>query len=131
MYSTDYFIRYIHSPRHASYDLKRGFSVSNYAFFDTKREALNSSMIDAGFDPATLQCFQIAGRRRWAFALPGLCGFGPFETAEEAQERAKDTHGYGCQDFEYVAIYTGKYVGQADGDGDCFKPTALVKIIKL
>ncbi len=131
MYTTDYFIRYVRQPHYARYDLKRGFSISNYTFYNTKREALNSSMIDAGFDPATLRRFWIAGRYRWAFALPGLCGFGPFETAEEAEAAAAGTRGYGCQDFDYVAIYTGKYAGEADGDGDCFKPTTLVKVVKL
>lgn len=148
MYRTDYFIRFVNSPEHAQCDLERGYSFSSYAAFEAKDEAvefwadlLQVSLDDRGeFDPeadpeaAEELSDRIGYQAGWGYGLKldGLCGFGPFETAEEAEEQALARRGYNGVEWPAAAIYTGRHIGQADcGDGDMFVPTQLVKVIEI
>lgn len=130
MYETDYFVRFVLSPPQARRDLRRGYSFSGYIFHKSLAEAMD---FWSDFRPVDRSDF---GRcdQGWGLKLDGLCGFGPFETIEEAEEVASENRGYGDGTgyWPMAAIYIGTYVGQADGgDGDMFRPSKLIKIIEF
>ncbi len=127
MYDTDYFVRYVLSPAQARRDLRRAYSFSGYAFFPTKREAREYWQDLGVADPALARC-----REGWGLRLDGLCGFGPFETVEEAEEFARSSRGYNDVEYPAAAVYSGRWLCQADGgDGEVFRPDRLVKVIQL
>lgn len=128
MYGTDYFIRFVSEKEHAESDLERGYSFHEYLFFDTEEQAREFGE-DMNMDTENIVAFQRDGGTVYAFAMNGLCGFGPYETVEEAEEQIAERGGYNGVEWPLAAIYTGSYSGQADGDGDMFSPTLLVKVV--
>ncbi len=127
MYDTDYFVRFVANAAQARRDLRRGYSFSSYAFFPTKAEA-REFWHDLGVsEPALGRC-----REGWGLKLDGLCGFGPFESVEEAEAFARDRQGYNDVEYPAAAVYAGRWLSQADGgDGDVFRADRLVKVIQF
>jgi hypothetical protein len=121
----EYFIRFGACEEWLRCDLERGYSFSAYDFYSTREEAEESdAILYFGVDPE-----QIAqnSNGQWGIALDGLCGFGPFDTIEEAEEAAQDKGAYGI--YDVCGIYTGRYAGMADGaDGDVFVASTLEKV---
>ena len=123
----EYFARFVLDKNQARRDRRRGYSFSSYALFPTKDEAREFWCELGVSDPEIGRC-----KHGFGLALDGLCGFGPFETLEEATQFALETCGYNGVEWPVAAIYTGHYVGQADcGDGDVFSPTRLIKTLEV
>lgn len=131
MYGKDFFIRFVDSRSHAECDLKRGYSFSQYALFATRNEAVEfwSDQLQRDVEASEIGYQRGAG---YGLRLAGLCGFGPFESIEEAREFAQNRRGYNGVRWPCAAIFVGQYLGQADGgDGDMFRVAELVEIIKF
>lgn len=128
--SEHYFIRFAQSAEHLTCDLERGYSFRLYQFWSTRAAALDSDLVEFyGVDPETLAEHDDG---QFGFALPGLCGFGPFDSLDEAEAEARERGGYNLVEWPVAGIYTGRYVEEADaGDGQVFRPTALVRTIDL
>jgi len=121
-----YFIRFVQSEEYAKCDLERGFSFVDYNFFDTAEDVAEFYELDGTDDVAK------HNDGKFGIALNGLCGFGPFETIEEARAEGLDRRGYNGIAWPGFAIYAGSYVEDTRvWDGDCFRPTALVEFVKL
>jgi hypothetical protein len=122
---TAYFIRFSACEEWLKYDLERGYSFSQYEFYPTREDALESdAIVYFGWDP---DCIAQNSNGQWGIALDGLCGFGPFDSIEEAEEAAWDKGAY--LSYDTCGIYTGRYVGIPDGaDGDMFAPLTLEKV---
>lgn len=126
-----FFTRFVTSAEQAQKDLERGFSFSDYALFDTPEDVLEMYGIE---DVDSVELAQDNGARagQWGIALNGLCGFGPFESAEEAEEYARENRGYNGIAWPVAAIFAGSYVSEERvWDGDCFRPQSIVKIVEL
>jgi hypothetical protein len=125
-----YYVRFVNDHEQARRDLKRGYSFSSYALFPTARDAKEfwSDMLQRPVLSSELgRC-----KHGYGLRLPGLCGFGPFETVEEAVDYALEHRGYNGVNWPAAAIYEGRYAGEADcGDGDMFVPERLVSFVKL
>ena len=121
-----YFIRFVQSEEYALHDLERGFSFVDYNFFDSAEDVVEFYALEDADEVAEL------APGRFGIALNGLCGFGPFETVEEARAEGLDRRGYNGVDWPGFAIFTGSYVEDTRvWDGDCFRPTALVEFVTL
>jgi len=121
-----YFVRFVENEGYARCDLERTYSFSDYALFDTPEDVVDFFGLDNADDVAQHD------DGRFGVALNGLCGFGPFETIEEAREYGLENRGYNGIDWPGFAIYTGSYVEDTRvWDGDCFRPRALVEFVKL
>lgn len=136
-----YFIRFVGSDANAQADLERGYSFREYQFFMSDEDARESDFVEYyGVDADTIESFEVSSGEPfgfdagvttlYGFALDGLCGFqSDAETLEEAIEEAK-TRSYNGGYWPWVAVYTGRYCGQADGgDGDLFVPQTLEMVI--
>jgi hypothetical protein len=112
----------VEATAHAQADLARGFSYAGYADYPTEAAALASDLVEYnGVDPETI-CRHENGS--WGFRLDGLCGY------EHDREDILD-YPYSAN-ADFYALYEGEYVGQADqGDGDLFRPTALLGVEAL
>lgn len=126
-----YYTRFVQSQEQARADLERGYSFSDYALFETVEDVLehfgieNAESVEIGRD-------NFARPGWYGIALNGLCGFGPFDTIEEAEEYAHEKRGYNGIVWPAAAIFEG--YGVSDDrvwDGDCFVARALVKIIEF
>ncbi len=125
MYRTDYFVRFVLDSQQARRDLRRGYSFSGYVFSARKAEARDFWRDLGVSDPDLGRC-----REGWGLRLAGLCGFGPFASAEEAAEFARNRRGYNGVAWQTAAIYEGRWVASCD-DGDVFRALRLAKVIKL
>ena len=127
---TDYYIRYALSADHLADDLERGYSFRLYQFFSSEEAARQSDLVEFyGVDPETIARHNDG---TFGFALPGLCGFGPFDSVEEAEEEARQTRGYNHMEWPVAGIFAGRYVEEADAsDGQVFHADALVKVVNL
>ena len=125
MYKTDYFVRFVQNKSQARRDLRRGYSFSSYVFLPTKKETREYWEENGVENPGLARCDQ-----GWGLKLDGLCGFGPFETIEEAESYAREKKGYAGVEWPAAAIYTGSHIGSV-ADGDLFRPAKLEKIILL
>lgn len=130
---TTYFIRFVSSPEHAQSDFERGYSFRLYQFFQSHDEAASSDLVEFyGVDADTIVAFERNGETVYGFALDGLCGFGPYYAVEDAEEDARHRSGYNGMEYDFAAIYTGAYIGEADAqDGDVFQASELVKVVVL
>lgn len=131
MYQTDHFIRFVNKPEHAEADMERGHSFAAYQFFDTPEQA-GDFADDYGYDREDVAPIERDGATQYGVALPGLAGFGPYETREEAEHAAREKRGYNGVEWPFAAIFTGSHVGETDGgDGDLFRPKALLGTVDL
>lgn len=126
-----FFVRFTGSPEAAQKDLERGFSFSDYVLFDSPEDVLEHFGIeDANSVDLAQDNGECAGQ--WGIALNGLCGFGPFDSLEEAEEYIQENRGYNGVEWPAAAIFSGSYVSdERVWDGDCFRPHAIAKIIEL
>lgn len=76
-----YFVRFTNNPE---LDAERGYSFAGYQLFDTRDEAIAEFVNLHGEDEELIAQDNIT--KRWGRRLSGLCGFGPFETLDEANE---------------------------------------------
>ena len=124
---TQYFIRFAPSAEYLRCDMARGFSFREYQLFATREECEHHDFVEFyGVDPDTIAQNSDG---KWGFALDGLCGFGPFDSVEEAEEAIEDRGGYGS--YSVGGIFTGRYVQEPSvQDGDVFVPLSLIKIVE-
>ncbi|HXT35023.1 MAG TPA: hypothetical protein VN837_05550 [Chloroflexota bacterium] len=103
----------------AQADLDRGYSYAGYADYPTEASALASDLVAFhGVDPDTA-CQHENGT--WGFRLEGLCGY-------EHDRDAISDYPYAAN-ADFYALFEGEYLGSADqGDGDVFRPTALLSV---
>lgn len=113
-----YFIRFSDCAQWLEDDAKRGFSFNAYQFADSPEE------FEEMYGEYSGELAQNSNGQ-WGIALNGLCGYGPFETTEEAEEEACNGS-YGI--YTVAGIFTGSeaYDSRND-DGTCFRPLSLVK----
>lgn len=126
---SSYYLRY---TADAQGDLAVGVSFVGYMMYATQEEAIEEhSLSGAGCDED--QIIFEERSQKWGYAHSGLCGFGPFETIEEAEaEISRDAQyaGYGSVP---AAIFEGvdSFDFDIDGcdEGPFFTPLAVVKIV--
>lgn len=123
---TQYFIRYAANEQHHECDAARGYSFAYYQFAATPEELLAEYL---GIDEVTeddIDRYNVAPTSdgQYGFALAGLCGYGPFESIEDAREAARNGS-YGS--YDVAGIYEGYEAGVDDDCNVLFKPTRLVE----
>lgn len=125
-----YYIRYSDSEQWLQDDLKRGYSFKSYSF-DSSAEALLEEMgydLDEGNVDDLIEQYDIRehSNGQYGFALNGLCGYGPFETVEEALEESRNGS-YGI--YTTCGIFEGYHRGiDFDSNATLFHPVKLVKV---
>lgn len=127
----EFFVRFVGSVEAAQKDMERGFSFSDYILFDTPEDVLEHFGIE---DADSVEIAQDNGEcaGQWGIALNGLCGFGPFESIEDAEAHALENRGYNGIQWPVAAIFAGNYVSDDRvWDGDCFRPHSVAKIMEL
>lgn len=123
-----FFIRFTNQPEA---DLERGFSFAGYMLFDTREQAIEEfSFLDGDdFDEGLVAQDNTTGM--WGRRLSGLCGFGGFDSVEEATEAIpeyEDRMYYNPQTavvFEGVDSWDSSIDG-SDDEGARFAPTKIV-----
>lgn len=124
----EYFVRYSDSQEWLEADTQRGYSFHSYQFAESPEELLEMYYPDRLEDETIDDLVDEMDIRehsngQYGFALPGLCGYGSFESIEEA-EAAKSSYGI----YSVCGIFEGYSVG-ADPDGNAlFRPVRLVKV---
>lgn len=134
-----YFIRFTHNPQA---DLERGYSFIGYQLETTREEAFETMAQNEGdyyaedFDMEAYielnedRIAQDNVTSMWGIRRSGLCGYGEYETIEEAlADYSNLSNQY--RDMKYMAIYEGFAVRSSlDGqdDGIAFKPESIVYI---
>lgn len=125
-----YYIRFSDSEQWLQDDLKRGYSFKSYSF-DSSAEGL---LEELGYDldeedvDALVEQYDIRehSNGQYGFALAGLCGYGPFETVEEALEESRNGS-YGV--YTTCGIFEGYDSGiDLDSNASLFFPVKLVKV---
>lgn len=115
---TEYFIRFSDNASWLQCDAERGYSFNAYQFADSP-EAFEEMYGDYSGELAQ------NSNGQWGIALDGLCGYGPFETMDEAEEEARNGS-YGI--YTSCGIFTGREIYDPRNDEGCtFVPTALIK----
>lgn len=113
-----YFIRFSDNEAWLKCDAERGYSFNAYQFADSPEEF---GEMYGEFDGELAQ----NSNGQYGIALDGLCGYGPFETLEEAEEKAHNGS-YGI--YTVAGIFAGRESYDPRNDeGTCFVPTSLVK----
>jgi hypothetical protein len=121
---------------YAQADLDRGHSFAGYAGYPTEEAARESDEVEFyDVDPDSIAQHADGS---WGFALEGLCGFA-VDLTEDGYPTIADaladgiTQNYETRGgYQFVALYEGSYLGQADGaDGDLFRPAALLSVEAL
>lgn len=126
---TQYFIRYSDSEQWLQDDAKRGYSFAAYKFDNSIEELLE----EEGYDLDEYDIDDLAERLNvrehsngtYGFALNGLCGYGPFESIEEALEESRNGS-YGA--YTVCGIYEGYDRGFDEDLAQLFTPVALVQV---
>lgn len=104
-----FFIRF---TTNAQADLERGYSFAGYQLFDSREEAVAEFVELHGDDEELIAQDNVTGM--WGRRLSGLCGFGPFATAEEA---AANVDGFRGNYNGAHAIFQGVESWNPDIDG--------------
>lgn len=128
----EYFIRYSDSKEWLEDDLKRGYSFHSYQFAASPEELLEEYYSERLEDEEVedlIEEMNIAEHSNdpYGFALRGLCGYGPFEAVEQAEEAARNGS-YGI--YTTVGIYEGRECGLDPDNNTLFRPTALIKVLE-
>jgi hypothetical protein len=133
-----YFIRYTGNPRS---DLERGYSFVGYSLVATKESALiqlaeSTSEMDEDFEISQYsedndyRVGQDNETGLWGSVRSGLCGFGAFDSVEEAIENIEDNQYHAttfCVIFEGLQTYDQELDGL--DDGITFHPVRIAKIL--
>lgn len=131
------FIRFVVSPEQAKRDFERGFSYRGYQVFDTYESAAESDFVEyygCSEDDIAPMCDARTGENiGYGFTLPGLCGFDyTYSDDIAAEARQHNSMNYAADSYDYVAIFEGEYIEEADGaDGDVFRAKRLVTVVNL
>lgn len=139
---TSYFLRYTVNPQA---DLERGYSFVGYNLFATKERALETlaeyegASSDDEFDAETWKDdndYRIAQDNTtgmWGTRRSGLCGFGDFDSIEEAIENIEAGSQYYANQFAVIFEGWKTYDQTMDGldDGITFKPVNIAKILEF
>ncbi|GIV86610.1 MAG: hypothetical protein KatS3mg054_0639 [Chloroflexus sp.] len=142
----EYFVRFIFEKEQAQKDLERGYSFAGYAMYNSPAEVAEEMGIES-YEIADYgdnhQYYSARGVTAiapvdkegslWGVMLNGLCGFGPFDTVEEAEEFArKGSSLYNSHVYPFAVIFEGRENDDwRVDDGDCFTPISIVKIIEF
>lgn len=141
---TEYFVRYTTNPED---DLKRGYSFDGYAMYSTPEEVAeelgieNYEVADYGDNPQYYKARNVtaiapadAEGTLYGVMLYGLCGFGPFDTIEEAREADVDSLYDGIEGGGVKkVIFAGDEIGDwrvFEKGSTTFKPEAIVEVIE-
>jgi len=116
-----YFVRFTSHPKE---DLKRGFSL--VAESDDKKYLKDLLAEDDG-----LELIRHPYKKGWwALRVQGLCGYGPYDSLEEA-ESARENEIADVRDDEShkldqpAHIFEGEYLGDDGMGGEMFRPTGI------
>lgn len=131
-----YFIRFASTEEQLRRDLERGYSYRLYAVYSSAEAARESDLVEYyDVDPDSIvpmTDYDTGESIGYGFALDGLCGFGPFATAEEAEAEARERGGYNGVSYEVAGIFTGEYLVEADAsDGQVFRAAELISVVTL
>jgi hypothetical protein len=130
-----FFVRYTSNPEA---DLERNFSFVGYMLFDTAEAALENiaDLTGAAYESEDFDLeswrennLHLVGQDnvtgKWGQKKSGLCGFGGFETVEEAREFSKN-HAYAVSTG---AIFEGTEVwGEMEEDETFFRATRIAEV---
>lgn len=136
---TQYFIRFAWCEAYLQNDLKRGYSFHAYKFYDSLMDWADEwSEIEDMESEEEIETFLLEdcgiaqnSDGRWGVARPGLCGYGPFETIEEAEEEAREKQSYLGMDVCGIFTGYGVYDDRLDEMESVFRPTSLVKTMEV
>lgn len=138
-----YFIRFVKDQEQARFDLERGHSFHDYYLMPSVLDVLQDKgygvdeetgevtddgewFADSIEDAADrLGLAQDNATGGWGFPTDGLCGFGEYETVDEALAAARDSWYAGGA---FVAVFDGQPSAGFDPDGTLFYPTRLVTV---
>lgn len=115
---TEYFIRFSDNAEWLACDAGRGFSFNAYQFADSPED------FEEMYGEYSGELAQNSNGQ-WGIALDGLCGYGPFESIEEAEEEARNGS-YGIYTVAGIFVGEERYDYRND-DGTCFRPLSLIK----
>lgn len=120
-----YFLRFTDN---AQADLERGFSFAGYMLFPTRERAIEEfAMYDGDdFDEDLIAQDNVTGM--WGRRLSGLCGFGGFDSADEARAVIEEYAGrYGGQPTIYEGEESFDFdIDGSDDEGARFTPKAIL-----
>jgi hypothetical protein len=136
-----FFVRY---TKDVTSDLERGYSFDSYRIYDSPQECAEDygleegdyEVADYGDNPGYyfdgLDCEWViaptsdSADAQWGMMLDGLCGYGPFDSAAEAE--AFIANGGGDIDRpDWAHIFEGEESMRPLYDGVLFHPRAVVK----
>lgn len=138
--ATQYFKRF---TENAQADLERGYSFVGYMLFSTMEAALENIADltgEAYEDNFGLETYieenshlvaqdNVTGK--WGQRRSGLCGFGPFESIEEA---IADSSTYGLGGPVVPVIFEGEWVFDSNIDGQdegvTFRPIRIAEVVR-
>jgi hypothetical protein len=127
-----YFVRFSDSKEWLEADAARGYSFHSYQFANSAEELLEEWYPDRLENEGVEDLVDEMDIRehsngQFGFALNGLCGYGPFETLEDAEEESKNGS-YGI--YTTCGIFEGCEAGLDPDNNQLFRPTKLVKVIE-
>lgn len=129
---TQYFVRFSDSKEWLENDAARGYSFHSYQFANSAEELLEEWYPDRLENEGVEDLVDEMDIRehsngQFGFALNGLCGYGPFETLEDAEGESKNGS-YGI--YTTCGIFEGHEAGLDPDNNQLFCPTKLVKVIE-
>lgn len=124
---------YLRSTANAAADLERGYSFVGYLLSDTREEAIaEHSLLDPCWREWKEEYVkQDNATGMWGMAHSGLCGWGGFDTIEEALAIVDEVRDRYAGTL-YVWEGNGVYDADMDGmdDGNYFLPIRIVMEVK-
>jgi len=129
---TQYFVRFSDSKEWLEADAERGYSFHSYQFANSAEELLEEWYPDRLENENVEDLIDEMDIRehsngQFGFALNGLCGYGPSETVEEAEEESRNGS-YGI--YTTCGIFEGYEAGLDPDNNQLFRPSKLVKVIE-
>lgn len=110
-------------------DLERNYSFVGYMLDNTKEESMEEHAMLLGVDADDVEEYikQDNVTSKWGYARQGLCGFGEYETIEEAKTALDEIGAYGA--YKNGAIFEGEICNeQTQDDGITFKAVRVVDV---
>lgn len=121
-----FFVRFTNNPQA---DLERNYSFVGYMLDNTQEEAIEEHAMLLGIDADEVEEYikQDNVTSKWGYARAGLCGFGAYETIEEARQARGEIGAYGA--YENGAIFEGEICNeQTQDDGITFKAVSIIEV---